>query len=504
MALITERYQDKIDSVLTCYDRILIQGCIPQWSFSEGMTHYIGSKGIMVFKYKDEFAQPLTKAVRENAERIAHENGIEIEYIRKVGAFRKDDRIEEIIKEKKITSGLVHIFSAMEGCHSYDPWHNKQTNQTYLKNSQSQCIHYYFYFIDPVYGLCYFRVPTWPPFRIQFYMNGHNLLELQMQKAGVEYGKLLNSFSHIGDPEKAQKLAERMNPEGLHKALNAMAKRYCPVIPEELSYSWTIQQIECSTDIIFKKQEYLGPVYDQIIYNAIHTVKPDNVATFLGQRITWNFKKEAGTNFHQRILGTRIKHHMGDVSIKMYDKQGLVLRIECTCNNVGDFRVNREVLHRDGTTSNEKAPLKKSIYSLFRLFTIMKSANYRYLEFISSFDDYSDGEKKLTEVTHSVFEDGRSFKGINFFETRDLSVFQTLGRGEFQTFGLRNKQLREYLPDIKPSAMTRILKRLSLHNLIVKIEHTSRYSITSLGRQVITAGLAVRNLVIVPALAIES
>ena len=501
MALITERYKDKIDSVLTCYDRVLIQGCIPQWSFSEGMTRYIGSKGIMVFKYKEEFAQPLTKAVRENAEQIAADNGIEIEFIRKVGAFRKDDRIEEIIKEKKVASGLVHIFSAMEGCHSYDPWHNKQTHQTYLKNSRSQCLHYYFYFIDPVYGLCYFRVPTWPPFRIQFYMNGHNILENQMKKSEVEYEKLLNSFSHIGDPEKAQKLAERIDPDGLHKALNAMAKRYCPVIPEEMGYSWTIQQIECSTDIIFKKQEYLSPVYDQIIYNAIHTVKPDNVATFLGQKITWNFKKEAGTNFNQRILGTRIKHHMGDVSIKMYDKQGLVLRIECTSNNVGDFRVNREVLHRDGTTTTEKAPLKKSIYSLFRLFTIMKSANYRYLEFVSSFDDYSDGEKKLMEVTRSVSEDGRSFKGINFFEARDLSVLQTLGRGEFQTFGLRNKQLREYLPSIKPSAMTRILKRLCLHNLIVKIEHTSRYSITLLGRQVITAGLAVRNLVIVPRLA---
>ena len=118
MALITERYKDKIDSVLTCYDRVLIQGCIPQWSFSEGMTRYIGSKGIMVFKYKEEFAQPLTKAVRENAEQIAADNGIEIEFIRKVGAFRKDDRIEEIIKEKKVASGLVHIFSAMEGCHS--------------------------------------------------------------------------------------------------------------------------------------------------------------------------------------------------------------------------------------------------------------------------------------------------------------------------------------------------------------------------------------------------
>ena len=107
MALITERYQDQIDSVLTCYDRILIQGCIPQWSYPEGMTRYLNSKGIRIFDYKSGFAQPLTMQVRENAERIAAENGIEIEYIRKVGAFRKDDRIEAIIVSVKCD--YVHI-----------------------------------------------------------------------------------------------------------------------------------------------------------------------------------------------------------------------------------------------------------------------------------------------------------------------------------------------------------------------------------------------------------
>ena len=35
---------------------------------------------------------------------------------------------------------------------------------------------YYFYFIDEDYGLCYLRVPTWAPFRLQFYCNAHNWL----------------------------------------------------------------------------------------------------------------------------------------------------------------------------------------------------------------------------------------------------------------------------------------------------------------------------------------
>lgn len=50
----------------------------------------------------------------------------------------------------------------------------------------------------------------------------------------------------------------------------------------------------------------------------------------------------------------------------------------------------------------------------------MKAANYRYLEFISSFNDHSGGNEKLTKVTDAVVEKGRSYRGLNFFAGRDL------------------------------------------------------------------------------------
>lgn len=113
----------------------------------------------------------------------------------------------------------------------------------------------------------------------------------------------------------------------------------------------------------------------------------------------------------------------------MYDKFGCVLRIESTCNDISTFRVEREVQHRDGTSDIRKAPLKKSIYSLYQLFTILKSANYRYLEFISSFDDHSSGRKKLDEVSHSRREKERTYCGFNFFDSRDLSVLEAISKG---------------------------------------------------------------------------
>ena len=323
-----------------------------------------------------------------------------------------------------------------------------------------------------------------------------------LDKKGIEYETLDNAFINIQDFETAQKLSDRINPEGLHKILDIFAERYCPIAKGfDMGYAWTIMQIECSTDVVFKKQEFLQPIYDQIIRTAIHTVRPDNIATFLGQRITYNCKKEAGNNFNQRILGTRIKHHMGDVSIKMYDKFGLVLRIESTCNDIGAFRVKREVNHNDGSVTEEKAPMRKSIYSLYQLFTIMKAANYRYLEFISTFDDHSDGQRNLTNATLPIIENDRSYRGFNFFNPNDLKILEAIDRGEFNILGLQNKDIRRFMTDISPSAMSRIFKRLRLHGFIEKIVGSYRYFLTALGKSVVAAGLNVKNLVFIPALA---
>ena len=94
---------------------------------------------IPFYMYFSNFSQPLTEQIRANAQRIADENGIEIEFIRKLRAFRKDDRIQQIIQETGKTKGLIHIFSAMEQCNTYKPWHDKTTGKTFLKFDQSKC-----------------------------------------------------------------------------------------------------------------------------------------------------------------------------------------------------------------------------------------------------------------------------------------------------------------------------------------------------------------------------
>ena len=498
--MIPERYQEQIAGTLSCYDRMIMQGTLPGWCYDHGMTSFLYARQIKIFDYA-QFAKALQEKVRENAERIAAENDIEIEFIRKIGAFRKEARIKDILKERGNDSGLVHILSAMEACTSYRPWHDKKTGKTFLKYDSGKCLHYYFYFIDKTFGLCYLRVPTWAPFRLQFYMNGHNWLAAKLDKRKIPYALRENAFLSIENFAKAQELSDSIKISDLHRALDGFAKKYCPVFQKYcLRYHWSTMQVEYATDIVFNKQADLRALYDQIVRTAIHSVKPENIATFLGRKLHFNYQGDMGNNFNTRIEGTRIKHQMGASSIKMYDKFASILRIETTTNDISEFKHFREVESRTGDPVHKHAPMKKNIYSLFDLTAIFKASNRRYLEFISAFDDQSKGIKNLERISKNVETDDRSYKGFNLFSADDLKLFEILARGEFNINGLQNKSLRKHLTTKTSGAMTRILKRLHVHGLIRKVGRTYKYYVTKLGKAVITAGLTIRNMSVIPQL----
>jgi hypothetical protein len=67
-----------------------------------------------MFDYEPLFADPFRQSFRCHVDRIAAEEGIEIEYIKKRKRYRKEDRIREIIAKRGNHPGLVHIFSVME------------------------------------------------------------------------------------------------------------------------------------------------------------------------------------------------------------------------------------------------------------------------------------------------------------------------------------------------------------------------------------------------------
>lgn len=308
MKQLTEKYAKDISCMLSCFDRILIEGTLPELSHASGMTAYLYSKKVNIFDYV-KFAEPLKDIIKQNTEQIAKENNIEIEFVRNT-SIRKEDLIKGKLLQKGSATGIIHILSALELCTSYKPWHDKKTGRTYLKPDAGKCLHYYFYFNDPELGYGFVRVPTWCPFRLQVYVNGHSILAGKLKEAGIKYTMLDNAFDSISDAGKAQKLADQISPAELMQKLNELAWKYCPVYKQlGVHYHWFIKQAEYATDIVFKKQSCLHQIYSELIATAIHTVKPGNIATFLGKKLSPLYQGEMGNNYQLRITGSRIKPH---------------------------------------------------------------------------------------------------------------------------------------------------------------------------------------------------
>src|SRR6266545_4417447 len=117
MTTFVERHAAKILGTLSCFDRVVITGTLPDICHARAMANYLTAKGIRLFDYP-RFAEPFRDEIRAHAEQVAQAHGLRIEYIQRRN-FRKEDRIKAIVATRGDHPGLVHIFSAMESCPSF-------------------------------------------------------------------------------------------------------------------------------------------------------------------------------------------------------------------------------------------------------------------------------------------------------------------------------------------------------------------------------------------------
>ena len=129
-----------------------------------------------------------------------------------------------------------------------------------------------------------------------------------------------------------------------------------------------------------------------------------------------------------------------------FGKQDRVLRLETTTSNISFFKHRRKVVKHDGTIEMKTAAVKKTIHSLGVLRELMGACNRRYYEYISQLQDHTRAHRTLEDLSKPVSDSqGRSHRGINFFEINDLKFIQALVRGEYNISGFTNRLLQGHL-----------------------------------------------------------
>jgi len=500
-----QRHRGDVIGVLGGFDRVLFRGTLRSISYGEGLDRFLGAMGVR-YKQFGAFAERLSERLKSHAEATARSAGRPFLYVSNPGRS-KEAIAETIARREGVREGLVCVLRCVEPCRSFAIRRDEQ-GQFHFLAQERKCLHLYFYYLDREFGLMHVRLATWLPFGIQVCLNGREYLARRMERAGIGFEQRDNCFVRIDDLARAQRMMAELERRKWDRVLNAWARRINPLLVRSsgvnlYGYYWSVRESEYATDVMFEDAAALQRVYPALLDHAIKRFDSKNVLRFLGRRTTARrFQGEAASSLLERAEGVRVKHWVEENSIKMYDKQGSVLRIETTINNVRRFRVRR-MTEWKGVRRMRWIPMRFGLADLDRRVQISRAANGRYLEALAVVDVPSPAREFLDEVGRRVVKQGRPYRALRPVSREDAQVFAAALKGAFLLKGFTNRDLREALGWPRPHGpdewrrqsgqATRLLRLLRAHGLIRKVSGTRYYRVTPHGQQVMTAALKIRD-----------
>ncbi len=414
-----DKHTAKINGTIACFDRILFKGYLPI-SWAQGMERFMMRQGLLLKDFK-AFVTKHSERIKQHAKAMAEES--RRPYIHINAKVRKEKEARKIAQQDGIAEGLICIIGAVEACQSFKLAYGK--DRPHLVNATRKCLCLYFYFIHPEWGFMHVRIPTWFPFSIQVYINGHDWLARKMDRHGIPYRKLDNAFLQIEDPQRAQRISNRFAKKNWPRILHAFARRFNPLLKDLLQameYYWIVEQAEFATDVMFADPASLKPLYQELLKHASLCFSAEDVLTFLGRKLHGLFEGEVLNEYKKRWPGARVKHRMKENGIKMYDKHGSVLRIETVINRPYEFKVRRQG-RRKGQEVTGWFPMAKGVANLYRYAEVSLAANQRYLAALAAVDDPAKAQQCLQHLGKRVKREGRSYRGFNPVSDFDLRLF---------------------------------------------------------------------------------
>lgn len=506
------KFGDMFTAVLSGWDRLRLCGTLrpllsPEWMRS----HLCASK--VLLKDFQAHAQELTDEIHARAVAAAAAVGRPYRFMR-TSRTSKEAVARELAERDHVGQGLVTVLGAVEPCTAVTVRLNRETGRLEPRVEDRRALHLYHYLMHPQFGLCHVRVQTWYPFTVEVWVNGREWLARQMDQAGIAYIRRDNCFTHVNDPLRAQSLCEaqhRVDWPGLLEGLLDLTHPLHAKItaPLNLSYYWTALQSEHATDLLCKDEKTLAEIYPMWVRHGLNSFGCLDVMRFLGHRVpattgrvNGRFKGEARTSYQHRPEGVRLKHWVGQNSIKMYDKAGRVLRVETTLNAPEVFKlwlgpVKTKTKRRSAKPKEAWRRLRRSVTDLPARAALSQAANARYLQALAATRAGRPLGEAVAALCQPVQWEGRRYRALRLFAAPESAVLAEINRAEYTVEGFRNADIQRALfgddtaPTLKEyrrrSAVAgRWLRLLRAHGLVRKVPGRRRYLISAEGREIAT------------------
>jgi hypothetical protein len=502
------KHAGKINGVLECFDRVILRGHLPIAGAGYLLT-WLSSKRIALYRRQPpegwrhfkEAAPWFAEQVKSHAQALAAQAGRPYKHL--PAHERMEDNARAMAKEAGLTEGLVCVYSTLENCRTFRVRFGATGPQ--LGADVRRCLVIYFYYMDQEFGLMHVKIQTWLPFTMQVYVNGHEWLARKLSSLGSAFRKVDNAFVWLADGARAQQAARGFWRRDWPKLLQRLAVRVNPLLPDWLAgqhYYWVIDQAEYSTDVLFAERSVLTGLRPRLYEHAALCFGAPQVMTFLGRKYRETFQGEVKTHWHRREPGAAVKHWIKRNAVKMYDKDGQVLRIETVINDPREFKVHRCRNKQDGTQEVGWFPMSKGVANLYRYAEVGQQANARYLEALAVVDDLGVGQRELDQRCAPVRYQGRMRRALQPLGPDDQALFQAVLKGEYAVRGFRNGELAAQLygekprePEERRRQCGRVSRRISLlraHGLLAKYPRSRRYRVTARGQRFMSTAIHAR------------
>ncbi len=364
MELFTKLFGDLLLFVYHCFDRIVIHGYLSGLSRPEQVVHFF-RKVVGIPVLSKEILSQRTADYQNWVEAFARNHSIPIEWAEK--GVRKEDYVLPWLRRmtKRNAYGVYFIFKSMEQGPSFrvsvPKYPTKDPNHRILARQRSRFTHDYFYIRDEVLGPMVMRVATFFPFQTTYYLNGHNFIERELNRAQVGFRKNDNAFLAIDDVAALQAAADRLSPDIIRERLDYWTLILGPKFSVKerkrvkLSRFYAISQIEYCRNFIFKRNFPIHKLFERGCELGLWRLTAHKITEIFGARLHRRLPGKLATVIDQIAHGHHVfRAYFKHAFLKQYEKFATFLRNELCSNNLNDFGLKKGLDNLDAVRQTFK------------------------------------------------------------------------------------------------------------------------------------------------------
>ena len=481
MDRLSELFGHFVQFTYTALDRIVLNGYIARLQRPENLVYFFHEIA-QVPCIEPAVLASRTPPYREWVRQYTAEHAIPV--VAAPPGERKEDLVRPYYRRLGGAEGVACVLTSLEQGRtfvSYTPRFPPRSGDPSYRRIQvcrKRFLHYYFYVRDAVLGPLSLRVATYLPFNVTCYLNGHSFLAQELTRQGIAFRKVDNAFLAVADPAALQAAADRLTPELLRQRCDYWTQRLAPrFAPQEraaldLSYRYSIAQLELATDVVFRRAAPLRGLFQRAVDLGVSLGGADRTTFLFGRQLTRRYRGKLQTVLDRRNDGHPVLRSYYQTSfVKQYEKADRVLRTETCLNDTRHLHIGRRL---------DNLPVLVDRLAL---------TNARYLELHAELLASTVDTGQLAALAQPTQLGRRRVPGLTLHDDRVLHLLEMVLHpagliADWTSRDLHQRVLERHRltdADYRLSQLRYDLTKLRAKGLVERIGTSRRYRLTPLG-----------------------